>query len=159
MVSFQLVATDPSGATRTVTTEAQWLSASPNVAFVSGGQAICRVPGLATITAHYMSASASTQLSCVSSERQITLFYVSPGGELRPVPVQTKLQLTAYVRFSDSPADRDVSRDTTWSSSDPGVVSVEMRGASVIVTAVGRGTATITATYSGRTAKTIIPVL
>ena len=57
-------------------------------------------------------------------------------------------QLTASVTMSDS-TTKDVTSSATWVSSNSSIASVTSAG---VVTALGNGTATITATYEGKSA-------
>lgn len=61
------------------------------------------------------------------------------------VAVSATTQLTATASYFNDDADKDVSADATWDTSDPEVAVVE--GGEV--TGVSAGTATITATYRG----------
>jgi len=129
----------PSDATdKTVT----WTSSNSGVASVSGGVVTAAAEGTATITASAGGKSAKCEVNVQPRVVDVTGISLNktdltlnPGGTF---------QLEATVSPSDA-TDKTV----TWNSSDPSVVSVE----NGLVKAVSAGTATVTATAGGKSAK------
>lgn len=118
-----------------------WSSSDPTVATVSGtGLVTARAPGAVTITAASGSASGTAAVTVVQPVKRVT---VTPAASQLVRPDET-VQLTAVARdtFDNVIAGRTV----TWTTSDASIATVSAAG---LVTSVGPGTATITATIEG----------
>ena len=164
---FQAVVTFDDGTTQTVTTQASWTSSSATVASVSttgavtgrggagagaGGLATAIGAGTTTITATYSTFTASATLTVVTAT-PVSLVVTPPSPTLYVSQAQA---MVATVVYADS-TTAVVTGTSTWSSSDPTVATVTTPagggggfpggGGGGVVTAVGTGTATITASY------------
>jgi uncharacterized protein YjdB len=145
--TVQLTATprDAAGnplAGRTVT----WTSSNTGVATVdANGRVTAVAPGTATITATSEGRTGTSAITVVAPPpAPVATVAVSPStGTLDP---GGSLQLTATLR--DAGGNVLTGRTVTWTSSNTAVATVDASGR---VTAVGPGTATITATSEGRT--------
>jgi uncharacterized protein YjdB len=74
------------------------------------------------------------------------------------LPMGLTQQFTAQAVYSDDTLE-DVTEQATWSSSNPGVASVDTaEGARGLVTAVAMGSATISATVQGLTGQSVVTV-
>jgi len=171
---FQAVLTLDDGTTQTVTTEASWTSSNALVASVStpgavggrggggagagaGGLATGIGAGTATITATYSTFTATATLT-VTVATPVSIAVTPPSPSLYVSQTQA---LVATVVYSDG-TTAAVTGSATWSSSDATVATVATpggggggfgaggggaAGGGAIVTAMGTGTATVTATY------------
>ena len=134
----------PSDATdKTVT----WTSSDPSVVSVESGLVKAVSAGTATVTATAGGKSAKCEVNVQPRVVDVTGISLNktdltlnPGGTF---------QLEATVSPSDA-TDKTV----TWTSSDPSVVSVE----NGLVKAVSAGTATVTATAGGKSARCEVTV-
>lgn len=142
------------GTQRNVTAMAMWSSSNPMAASISRtGRATPTGPGTTTITASYMTLSASTTLRVTDAVP--TSVEVTPVAPSMNVGNMAGFQATAIL--SDG-TTRNVTQQATWASDMPmvaGVTTTRMRGQ---VTAVGVGSATITATYMGLSGSTTVTV-
>lgn len=163
---FQAVVTFDDGTTQTVTTQASWTSSSATVASVSttgavtgrggagagaGGLATAIGAGTTTITATYSTFTASATLTVVTAT-PVSLVVTPPSPTLYVSQAQA---MVATVVYADN-TTAVVTGTSTWSSSDPTVATVTTPaggggfpggGGGGVVTAVGTGTATVTASY------------
>jgi Bacterial surface proteins containing Ig-like domains len=129
----------PSDATdKTVT----WTSSNSSVASVSGGVVTAAAEGTATITASAGGKSAKCEVSVKRKVVDVT------GVSLNKTDLTLNPGETFLLEATVSPSDA-TDKTVTWTSSDPSVVSVE----SGLVKAVSAGTATVTATAGGKSAK------
>jgi trimeric autotransporter adhesin len=118
-----------------------WASSAPTVATVSTSGLVTAVgEGLATITATSEGRSGSVEMS-VGGRPVSTVTLTVPRNAIR---VSETIQATAVLRDSTGLI---VVRPITWSTSAPTVATVSSTG---VITAVGVGSATITATSEGR---------
>ena len=139
---FEAIGTYTDGSTRNVTGQVSWTSSDSIVAMISrGGRAKGLTPGTTTITATLQSISASAALEVTNAT--IVSISVSPSG--RTIAPGTRLVFTATGLFSDN-TTQVISRDSTWASDN--VVVAILRGGNT-ATAVGPGTANISATFHG----------
>ena len=128
---FQLSATVlPENATNRDVT---WSSDNPGVASVSNGLVTAKGKGTATITARSGDCTATCTVTVAPIE--VTEVRVNPTS-LGMTVGDEPFQLSATVLPENA-----TNRDVTWSSDNPGVASVS----NGLVTAKGKGTATITA--------------
>ena len=122
-----------------LTNTVAWTSSSTAVATVSpAGLATGVAVGTATITATTAGVSGSTLLTVTTA----TLSSITVDPTPLTLGVSTTQQMTATGFFSDFSV-QDLSSTAVWSSSNTAVATVDASG---LVTAVGAGTATITAT-------------
>ena len=129
----------PSDATdKTVT----WTSSNSSVASVSGGVVTAAAEGTTTITASAGGKSAKCEVSVKRKVVDVT------GVSLNKTDLTLNPGETFLLEATVSPSDA-TDKTVTWTSSDPSVVSVE----SGLVKAVSAGTATVTATAGGKSAK------
>ena len=139
-LDFKLEPKDPADTTIT------WTSSDPSVAYVNeNGLLVAEVPGKTTLTA--------TASSGVTAELKVTI----KGAELTisPNPVTLKKDGTQKLKSKIMPSGLIL--DTTWSSADPAIATVDDSGT---VTAVGNGMTTITASLeSGVTASVMVSVV
>ena len=129
-----------------------WISSNPSVATVStsspsssGGLVIVRAAGTVEIRAVYEGFTDSVILESVPRTSPTSPDVVI---DIKATPSRAGLRAAARLRFIESSTtSRDVTPDATWTSSDVNVATVE-RG---MVTAIGTGSTTITASFQGLT--------
>lgn len=141
---FQAIGTYSDGSTHNVTGKVAWTSSDTTVATIGNrGLAKALSPGSTTITAKLGSIAASTTLKVTNAV--IVSISVTPSG--RTVATGTKLSFTATGLFSDN-TTQVITRDCAWASDNHAVATL---GAGSTATAVGPGTANISATFTGVT--------
>lgn len=139
---FQAIGTYTDGSTHNVTGQVSWTSSNTAVATIGGsGRAKALTPGSTTITATLSSISGSSTLDV--SNATIVSISVTPSG--RTIPPDTRLTFAATGLFSDR-TTQVITRDCTWASDNHAVATV---GAGGTATAIGPGTANISATFNG----------
>jgi len=142
---FQAIATYADGSTRNVTGKVAWASSDPIVAKISSkGLAKALTPGTTTITVILGSMSASTTLQVTNAT--IVSIAVTPAG--RTIATGTRLSFVATGLFSDN-TTQVITKDCMWASDNHAVATLR---AGSMATAVGPGTANISATFTGVTA-------
>ena len=140
---FEAIGTYTDGSTHNVTGQVAWTSSNTVVAVIGiRGLAKALVPGTTTITATLGSISATTTL--VVSNATVVHITVTPSG--RTIPQGTKLSFTAVGLFNDG-TRQVITRDCAWASDNPAVATIGAGGNRA--TAVGPGTADISATFEG----------
>lgn len=138
----QLNAVERPSATTTldVTTTAAWDSSNPGVATVStSGLVTAIATGVAIIKASDAVATGTLVMTVVATTVK-SLLIVGPAT----IPTGQTSQLTASVSTTGS--RQVVTGGVVWQSSNPAIVTVSDAG---MLTAVSKGTATITASYQG----------
>ena len=148
--SVKLTATYPDGTTKDVTDLAEWTSSNEKVADVLKGNITGYSAGSAIITGKYGTKSVSVSVdvdltSKLSVNEQSIFFRSSETGKTANVVV-----MASYPNSSDV----DVTSKAIWSSSNEQVATV-FKGQ---ITPVGAGSATIKATYSGKTVEIAVDV-
>ena len=139
---FQAIGTYTDGSTHNVTGQVSWTSSNTAVATIGGsGRAKALTPGSTTITATLGSISDSSTLDV--SNATILSISVTPSG--RTIAPGTRLTFAATGVFSDH-TTQVITRDCTWASDNHAVATV---GAGGTATAIGPGTANISATING----------
>ncbi len=139
---FQAIGTYTDGSTHNVTGQVSWTSSNTAVATIGGsGRAKALTPGSTTITATLGSISDSSTLDV--SNATILSISVTPSG--RTIAPGTRLTFAATGVFSDH-TTQVITRDCTWASDNHAVATV---GAGGTATAIGPGTANISATFDG----------
>lgn len=152
---------------RDVTGQATWVSSAPTIVGVNdaaggpggggpgGGQrglATALSAGTATIRATWSGLSATATF--VVTAATLTAIVVSPS--VQSAPAGTQRLLTAQAIYSDQ-TSMDVTNAATWTSSAPNIAAVSTGGGGPggggqrgLVSALAMGTATITASWGGR---------
>lgn len=132
-----------------VTGNATWASSSTSVATVSTqGVVTAAGVGNATITATYNGKSATCSVKVIGTP---TLSMGWTSADMEKGDVRTN---AAIYNPNDGTASTNVTSSATWTTSNAGVATV---GGGTI-TAQGKGTATITATYNGVSASCVVNV-
>ena len=148
---FMATGTFTDGSTANLTASAAWTSSSTAIATVNAtsGLVSAVAPGQATITATSGSVSGSTTVTVQAA--------VIESIAVTPNPFATGVgfarQLTATATFSDG-STGDVTSTATWMSSTPSAATVT----GGLVTGVGAGSTTITATSAGVSGTTSLAV-
>lgn len=148
-----------------------WASSNTAVATLAAGRgggpgaviATAIAAGNTTISATYQGVAGSTTLTVTSAT--VTAIEVTPTDPV--LSVNATRAMTATAIYSDA-TTRDVTANVTWVSSDPTVAAVATGGGGPggggagggrgTVTALGAGTATISATLGGLTGSTLVTV-
>jgi uncharacterized protein YjdB len=128
---------------------ATWQSSDTTIAQVSSTGAVTgEGVGTATITAlatgpdgSVVTGSGTVTVINPISSRLLVALNVSPGSQILTASGQTA-QFIAIGTYNSSPLSADLTDSVTWQSSDSSIATVNASG---IVTAVGTGSATITA--------------
>jgi hypothetical protein len=131
-----------------VTSAATWSSGNTSVATVSAGTVTGKGAGTATITATYNGKSATCTVSVVGTPI-LSLGWTSVSLEKGSVRTNA-----AIYNPNNGTASTNVTSSATWTTSNAGVATV---GGGTI-TAQGKGTCTITATYNGVSASCTVNV-
>ena len=131
-----------------VTSTATWSSGNTSVATVSGGTVTGKGAGTATITATYNGKSATCTVTVVGTPT-LSLGWTSVSLEKGSVRTNA-----AIYNPNNGTASTNVTSSATWTTSNAGVATV---GGGTI-TAQGKGTCTITATYNGVSASCTVNV-
>ncbi|MBI3131207.1 MAG: Ig domain-containing protein [Acidobacteria bacterium] len=131
-----------------------WTSSSPAVATVNaGGVVTALAAGSTTITASASGRSATCAVTVQAPAVSLSSLTLNPtSGALT---VGQTLDITATANWSNGTATSPYDSSCAWTSSNPGVASVNAGG---VVSAVAAGTATITASAGGRSATCAITV-
>lgn len=131
-----------------VTSSATWSSSSSSVAGVNGGTITGNGVGSATITATYNGKSATCTVNVIGSP---TLSLGWTSVDLKRGDVRTNASI---YNPNNGTASTNVTSSAVWTTSNSGVATV---GGGQI-TAQGKGTCTITATYNGVSASCTVNV-
>jgi hypothetical protein len=176
LVSIQVTPTNPSttkgatlqftatgiytdNSTQDLTTQASWASSLTTVATISNatgsqGLATAQAVGQTTISATFGGTTGSTILTVKPAT--LTSLQVTPTTP--SAAKGTTVQFTAIATFSDN-STQDVTTQATWGSSSGGVATISnATGSQGLATAVGVGTTTISATFGGLFASTVMTV-
>ncbi len=157
--SLQLTATGifSDGSTQDLTASASWSSSSSGVATVnSSGVVTGTGAGSTTITATQGGVSASTTTTVTVTSAVLTSITITPPSI--PIAKSTSQQLVATGNFSDG-TTQNLTAFVTWSSSAPSVVAVSNTAPSQgLVTGIGVGSATVSATLAGVSGTTTVTV-
>jgi DNA-binding beta-propeller fold protein YncE len=159
-LTLQLVATGiySDNSTHDLTSAVTWSSSSPAVASVSNaagsaGLATALSPGSTMVTAALGSVSANTPLTVTTAT--LVSIGLTPMNSTLPKGLTTALKATGI--FTDH-STRDLTSMATWTSSAPAVASVDNAPASGLATALGLGTAQLTATLGSVAGSTTLTV-
>ncbi|WP_337035042.1 Ig-like domain-containing protein [Paenibacillus illinoisensis] len=145
-----LTATYPDGTTMDVTSLADWSSSDEKIADVLKGTITGYAAGSAVITAKYGTKTVSMDVdvdrtSNLKVDEQKLFFKLSNTDRSK--------QLTLTAIYPDS-SDADVTNTAVWTSSNEKVATV-YKGQ---ITAIGQGTTTVKASYSGKTVEITVDV-
>ncbi|MGH9513707.1 MAG: beta strand repeat-containing protein [Terriglobales bacterium] len=134
------------GSTRDVSIQSAWISSTPGVATVaSNGKLQGISAGQSTVTATLGSQTTSVTVTVSSA----TAVSISITPSISSVAPGTQVTFAATGLFTDS-TTQVISSNVTWSSSDTTVATVGNSGGTRgIATAVGTGSAIISATFEG----------
>src|SRR5712692_8844280 len=137
--------------THDLTTTATWISSNAGVATIGANTGLATAAGSGTtkISATFNAVTGSTSFTVIA----LTSIAISPSNP--NVVFGSKLQLTATGTYSDG-STRDFTATAAWSSTSPGVATVNATG---LVTSVHEGTTTIQAIQSGVTGSTQLSVV
>jgi trimeric autotransporter adhesin len=141
--AFTAIGTYTDGSTHNITGQVAWTSSNTAVATIGRGLAKALTPGTTTITATLDSISGSTTLDVTNAT--VVSITVTPSG--RTIAAETRLAFTAVGLFSDN-TRQVITRDSMWASDNHAVATVTGAGTA---TAIGPGTANISATFEGVT--------
>lgn len=148
-------AIDDSGNRTDVTDDATWSTSSSAVATVDDGEVTLVAAGTATITVKHKGRTDTIELTVTSPYESIEIG--TPDGTDDPIELYVgdgTVPLTAKPKLKDDTFGSDITNDATWTSSNSAVVKVE-KG---VVTAIGAGTATVTAKRYGVSASVTFQV-
>jgi len=150
---FSATGTYSDGSTRDLSLLVTWSSSSTAAATVDVNGLVTSVAaGTTTITATLGSVTQTFTITVTTPT--ISDIFVSPDGLTEPIGISQ--QYTATADYSDG-SSSDLSSGITWVSSAPAVATVDSRG---VVTSVGPGTTTISATvgsFSDSSTLTVVP--
>ena len=148
IATFKTYADGVLESSKDVTSSATWSSSSSSVAGVNGGTITGNGVGSATITATYNGKSATCTVNVIGSP---TLSLGWTSADLEKGDVRTN---AAIYNPNNGTASTNVTSSAVWTTSNSGVATV---GGGQI-TAQGKGTCTITATYNGVSASCTVNV-
>lgn len=137
-----------SSSKKDVTAASTWVSSNTSAVRVVNGLLTPVDTGTAMITATYLNAVATLEVSVTHPFKDLTLERSSDGNYKLGDSEDTLLVTAKATGGQSATSVKDVSADADWSSSNTGVLTIEDGQ----ITLVGEGTATITAKYKGLTA-------
>jgi hypothetical protein len=143
------------GTTRNLTAFVSWTSSDYSIATISvasgsQGLAAAIAPGNVVIGALIGSVLGSAQLTV--SNATLKSITISPANPV--IALGTNQNFSAIGTFSDG-TTQNISRSVAWSSSSPGVATINSLGTAASVAA---GTTTITATMNGISGQTTLTI-
>jgi len=156
---FQAQAIYSDGSTANVTAAGTWTSSNASVAEVSNafrswGRVTTTGSGSATITLTYMGLSGTASVTV--SGATISSIQVTPFAP--SLAAGRTVQFQAVAIYSDG-SSSNITRDVTWTSSNSAIAQASNAfGSWGRTTAIGPGTATITASYMSVTGSTTVTV-
>lgn len=148
---FTATGTFSDGSTQDVTASTTWTSGAMSVATISAGGLVTALnTGSSVITATYGVEMASATLTVTAAT--LSSIIITPAA---PSIIQSATQqFTATGTFSDS-SSQDVTSLALWTSDNESTATITTGG---MVTAIGVGVSTITATYGGLSGSTTLTV-
>ncbi|MBJ6361904.1 Ig domain-containing protein [Paenibacillus sp. GCM10012307] len=150
--TLKITATLPDGRTKDVTDLAEWKSANVKVASVNQGKVTAQGYGKTRITAKYNGKTVTINLD-VDMLKYLDVYNNSrPTTQLVLKRDQT-IQLEGIATYMDN-TERNISSDGVWSSSKATVAHVKHG----LITAQGKGKATLTVKFGNKSAKIRIVV-
>src|SRR5205807_1975746 len=155
-VQFHATGSYSDGSTREITATVTWASSSTSVATITNsgtkGVATGVAAGSTTISATLSGVSGSTPLTVTQPAPTLSSITVAPATA--SVDVGGTQAFSATAHYSDG-TTANVSAQVTWASSDIGVATVSGSG---LATAKSAGSATISATMSGKSGSASLTV-
>jgi uncharacterized protein YjdB len=149
---FTATGTYKDGSSRDLTTLVNWASSFGSIATIdAAGLATGKGAGSTTISASLGGITGSTSLTVTAPT--ISSIVVTPDGLTLGIGIGQ--QYTATAIYSDG-STQDLVSGVTWSSSAPGVATINSSG---LATTVGAGSATITAKVGSFTDTTLLTVV
>ncbi|REK76883.1 Ig-like domain-containing protein [Paenibacillus paeoniae] len=150
--SIKVTAMLPDGRTKDVTTQAEWSTGNSNVVTVSQGKITAIAAGKTKVTAKYNGKTVSISVD-VDQLKYLDIYRSGkPVAQLTMKSDQT-IQLEAVATYMDN-SERMITTDGIWSSSKSTVAHVKHG----VVTAQGKGSATLTIKFGSKSAKIRIVV-
>jgi uncharacterized protein YjdB len=149
---FQALVTWSNGTRLNMTYDVQWTSTNNAVIGIDNlGHATALGAGTASIRATYGGVTGQAAVTVTAP----TLTSISLAPTTAPLTVGGTVDLTATGNFSNNTSTVPYDTNVAWTSSNPAVATVESHG---VVTAVGAGTATISAAAGGVTGTATVTV-
>lgn len=151
--------------TQDITSSVTWASSTPSIATIdSSGLATAVGSGTTTITATGAGAFGAIQgtstvqvnLSATAPVTGLTSISIIPSSQAISITGQTAKFVAIGNYTGVSPATQDLTTQVTWASSAPGVANISSGATGGTATAVGPGTATITATSQSANGAAIV---
>jgi hypothetical protein len=154
-VQFKAIGTFANGDTQDLTSAATWTSSASSIATVSNaptstGVATGVAPGSTTISAAFAGQVGTATLTV--NNATLTSIAVTPTND--SIPLGASVQMTATGSFSNG-SSINITAQAAWSSSNPGVVTVNPFG---LASSVASGTSTLKAALDGVSGTTILTV-
>jgi Domain of unknown function (DUF1929)/Bacterial Ig-like domain (group 2) len=149
---FTATGTYSDGSTQYLTQQVAWTSADTTIATVTANMGLVTATGVGTvnISASLDGVSGSSSLTTIAST--LTGVVITPASWAMQSGKTQQFTATATLGAN---VTMDVTQSSTWASSNKAVATVSTTG---LVTAVGAGTATITAVYTTRKGSDVITV-
>jgi uncharacterized protein YjdB len=154
---FSATGTFNDGSTHNLTDQVAWSSSNAAAASINSigvAKGLTTTSSPVTITATLGTATQETVGSTTLDVSNATIVSISVSPTGHTIAPGTELSFTATGTFSDS-STQVITQDVTWASSDTSVAKV---GAVGVVTAVGQGSANITATFGGVSGSALLTV-
>jgi hypothetical protein len=138
-----------------VSSTATWTSGTTTVATIdAAGLATTILEGTSLITAAFGGQSGSTTLTVTNA----TLVSLSIGPATPTVPSLTAVPFTVTGRYTDN-SNQNLTSQATWTSSNVAIATIsDIAGSKGLATTVSAGTTTITASFGGQNATTLLTV-
>jgi hypothetical protein len=154
-VQFQAIGTFANGDTQDLTFAATWTSSVSSIATISNaapspGVATGVTPGTTTISAAFAGQVGTATLTV--NNATLTSIAITPVND--SIALGTSVGMTATGSFSNG-SSINITTQAAWSSSNPGVVTVNPFG---VASSVASGTSTIKASLDGVSGTTILTV-
>ena len=149
---FTATGTFTDGSTQVLTQSVSWISSAPAIAPVNaGGAAVAKTIGTVTISA--ISGSLTGTANLLVTPAAVVALNIVPSS--LSLPLGSSGQLQAMASMSDG-TTQDMSATATWSSIQPAIATVNAQGT---VTATGKGSTQLSATYQGVTGSASVTVV
>jgi len=146
-VQVKLTATLSDGSTKDVTNEAAWKTSNYKIATVENGLLIASAPGKLTLSANLGGKTVTVPVEIG------TLKYLKTNVVKLDLKEGGEGSILATATYADG-SEEDVTKPALWTSSNIMIADVK----DGIVRATGKGTATITVSYSNLKTKVIVTV-
>lgn len=145
---IKLTATLSDGSTRDVTTSADWTAGSYNVVDVANGLVSAKGSGKTSVTAKLNGRSISIPVDVD------TLKYLKTDVVKVTLKTGATKNVKAIATYYSDGLDANVTKPALWTSSNIMIADVK----DGVIKAIGKGTATITVSYAGKTTKVSVTV-